>query len=124
MPPEMVGIYYGVGAVVAWGLHHQHEVFVMPNLYEMCLILGLGLSSGLAALLWVFSTQKGNVKLLGVLAYFTPLLSMILLVYCGKEPMSRGLVIASILFICGVLVGCIDWKRIGRSSSSEPVTQN
>ncbi len=126
MPAEMVGIYYGVGALFALVLHQQQEVFVMPNVYEMFLILGLGLSSGLAALLWVLSTQKGNVKLLGVLAYFTPLLSMLLLVYCEKEPMSTGLIMASVLFMCGVLVGCIDWKRIRRSSSSSsmPLTQN
>lgn len=112
MPSEMVGLYYGVGACIAFILHNHHETFVAPTWYEGSLILILGLSSGVAALLWLHGTQKGNVKLLGVLAYFTPMLSMMMLVYSEKEPMSGTLVIACTLFVLGILVGSLDWRRI------------
>lgn len=113
MPSEMVGLYYGVGSLIAFTLHNHHETFVQPSWYEASLILVLGLSSGVASLLWLHGTQKGNMKLLGVLAYFTPMLSMIMLVYSEKEPMSGALVTACVLFILGILVGSLDWKRIG-----------
>lgn len=112
MPAEMVGIYYGIGAAMAFILHKQHEVFVQPSWYEASLILVLGLSSGMASLLWLYGSRKGNVKLLGVLAYFTPMLSMVMLVCSEKEPLSVTLVTACVLFILGILVGSLDWKRI------------
>lgn len=112
MPAEMVGVYYGIGALVAFFLHIHHEVFVQPSCYEASLILILGLSSGMASLLWLYGSRQGNVKLLGVLAYFTPMLSMIMLVCSEKEPLSATLVSACLLFISGIFVGSLDWKRV------------
>lgn len=112
MPPEMGGMYYGVGALIALCFHLHHEQYVVPSWYETGLLLILGLSSGMAYLLWIYGTQKGNVKLLGVLAYFTPMLSVGLLVYFEKEPVSLALLTACILFVSGVLIGSLDWKRV------------
>ena len=112
MPPEMGGMYYGVGAIIAFGLHTQHELFVMPSWYEASLLLVLGIAAGMANLLWIYGTRKGNVKLLGVLAYCTPMLSMTLLVCFGKEAPSLTLLIACLLFVSGILIGTLNWKRI------------
>lgn len=125
MPSQMVGIYYGIGSLIAFTLHRHHEVFVKPSAYEMMLILILGLSSGIASLLWLYGSQKGNVKLLGVLAYCTPMMSMMMLVYAEKEPFSSTLVMACILFILGILVGSIDWQNLklkwfGAERQTEP----
>lgn len=111
-PTEMVGMYCGVGALVTLVLHLHYETWVTPTAFEGLMVSLLGLSSGVAYLLWTYGTQKGNLKLLGVLAYFTPVLSMGLLVLCGKEPMSVALVFACMLVVSGVVVGSIDWKKI------------
>jgi drug/metabolite transporter (DMT)-like permease len=111
-PSEMVGMYCGIGAVVALLLHCQFETWVTPSVFEASMVVLLGLSSGLAYLLWTYGTQKGNIKLLGVLAYFTPVFSMSLLVLCGKEPMSVALVFACMLVVLGIVVGSLDWSRI------------
>lgn len=115
MPIEIVGMYCGIGALIAFLLHVQYEAWVMPTLFEGMLVFFLGLASGVAYIFWTYATQKGNFKLLGVLAYFTPVISMSFLVVCGKEPMSMVLVVACILVISGVIIGSIDWARLKSS---------
>jgi len=112
MPMEMVGMFCGIGALVSFGLHLQFEEFVTPTPLQTLLVLFLGLSSGIAYLFWTYGTQKGNVKMLGVLAYFTPVFSMGLLVFFEKEPMSIVLVLACIMVVSGVVVGSLDWGRV------------
>lgn len=114
-PVEMVGLCCGVGAVLSLIMHLTFESWVQPSLYDGSMIVLLGLSSGIAYTLWTYGTQKGNIKLLSILAYFTPILSMSLLVLCDKEPMSIALVVACVLVISGVAVGSMDWKA--RSAS-------
>lgn len=111
-PSEMVGMYCGIGAIVTLVLHSQFETWVTPTAFEGVMVALLGLSSGVAYWLWTYGTQKGNIKLLGVLAYFTPVISMGLLVLCGKEPMSFALVCACVLVVSGVIVGSLDWSRV------------
>ena len=118
IPTEMVGMYCGFGAVFSLLMHFQFETWVCPTLFEGTMVFLLGLSSGMAYLLWTYATQKGNIKLLGVLAYFTPILSMGLLVLTGKEPMSIALVFACILVITGVIIGSVDWSRIRSALST------
>lgn len=115
MPIEIVGMFCGIGALITLGLHGQYETWVVPTPFEAALVFMLGLASGVAYLLWTYATQKGNVKLLSVLAYFTPVVSMSFLVLCGKEPMSIILVIACAMVIGGVVIGSLDWARIRTS---------
>lgn len=112
MPTEMVGMFCGVGAIICLVIHGGFETWVMPTFAQSLWVGLLGLSSGVAYLFWTYATQKGNIKLLGVLAYFTPIISMGLLVSSGKEPMSVVLVFACVLVIAGVIVGSVDWNRI------------
>lgn len=114
VPTEMVGMYCGIGALVSIILHCSFETWVTPTLKEGLMVALLGLSSGFAYLLWTYGTQKGNLKMLGVLAYFTPVASMALLVMSGKEPMSSALIIACGLVVLGVIVGSLDWKKVLR----------
>lgn len=111
-PIEMVGMYCGIGAVLSLVLHFHFESWVLPSFKDGCLVGILGLSSGVAYLLWSYGTQKGNLKLLGVLAYFTPILSMGLLVFSGKEPLSYALIFACILVVVSVVIGGLDWSKI------------
>lgn len=119
MPLEMVGMYCGIGAVIAFGLHCNFETWVQPSFKEGCLVGLLGFSSGVAYLLWSYGTQKGNLKLLAILAYFTPVISMGLLVLSGKEPMSYAVIFACLLVVIGVVVGSVDWKRFSSQQPSE-----
>ncbi|MDB6096456.1 MAG: EamA family transporter [Francisellaceae bacterium] len=112
VPTEMVGIYCGVGAIICLILHLLYETPVVPKQKELVLGIILGLSSsGLAYVLWDLGCKKGNLKLLSVLTYFTPIVSMGLLVYFDKEPLTVNLLIACSLVILGVIVGSLNWKE-------------
>lgn len=117
MPIEMVGMFCGVGALVSLVIHGSYETWVMPSVSQGVMVCMLGLSSGVAYIFWSYGTQKGNIKLLGILAYFTPIISMSLLVSSGKEPMSIALVLACLLVISGVVVGSVDWSWLKRLTS-------
>lgn len=112
MPAEMVGMFCGVGAIISLALHSHFETWVLPTPLEACLVAILGISSGVAYLFWTYATQKGNLKLLGILAYFTPVVSMSLLVLTGKEPMSMILVLSCFFVVVGVAIGSINWERL------------
>lgn len=107
-PIELVGLFCGIGAVISLVLHLKFETWVTPSLYEGSMLAALGLSSGIAYTLWTYGTQKGNIKLLSILAYFTPVISMTLLVLCNKEPLSVALIVACVLVVSGVAVGSMN----------------
>ncbi len=115
-PMEMVGMYCGIGSIISLGLHLIFETWVAPSFTDSFMVILLGLSSGIAYLLWTYGIQKGNIKMLGVLAYFTPVLSMSLLVLSGKEPMSIALVAACFLVVLGVVVGSVNWSKLKKLS--------
>ncbi len=55
---------------------------------------------GAAFFFWDHGTKHGNISLLGVLAYFAPLLSTLLLIAFGLAPLTPAVAIA-----CGLIVG-------------------
>jgi drug/metabolite transporter (DMT)-like permease len=112
MPAEMVGMFCGIGAIISLAFHCRFETWVPPTPFETFMVGLLGISSGVAYLFWTHATQKGNLKLLSVLAYFTPIISMSLLVIFGKEPMSAALVFSCLLVVSGIAIGSINWKRL------------
>jgi drug/metabolite transporter (DMT)-like permease len=111
IPTEMYGMYAGIGAVTSFIMHHWTETWAVPTLYESALIGLVGLF-GLAYMLWDASSRAGNVKILNLLAYFAPLMSVTFLVIAGKQAFSAHLVLACFWVICGVIVGSLDWDAL------------
>ena len=111
IPVEMYGMYAGVGAIASFGMHCKTEMWQMPSLYEMALI-GLTGLFGMAYMLWDSSMRTGNFKLLNLLAYFTPIMSVTFLVIAGKQDFSLYLVLACFWVVCGVFVGSLDWEAL------------
>jgi drug/metabolite transporter (DMT)-like permease len=120
IPVEMYGMYAGIGAVSSFSMHYRTEVWQTPSLYESSLIVLIGVFS-LAYMLWDTSVRTGNFKLLNLLAYFTPIMSVTFLVLAGKQDFSLYLVLACFWVIFGVVVGSMDWevsnKRKGNRST-------
>lgn len=111
IPLEMYGMYAGVGAVMGLLCHCYHEVWVMPSVYEAALTALMGCFA-LAYLLWDYGTKFGDIKLLSLLAYFTPVMSMTLLILCGKQAFSYVLILSCFFVISGVLIGSMDWSEL------------
>jgi drug/metabolite transporter (DMT)-like permease len=109
VPNDMMGIYCGVGALVCLGIHLHLETTVVPECNEVGMAVVLGLAGpGLAYQLWDHGVKHGNVGLLSTGCYLARIAALILLVYFGKEPFSKELVIAGVLAFLGIFIGHLD----------------
>jgi drug/metabolite transporter (DMT)-like permease len=112
VPTEMIGMYCGLGAVVCAALHFQFETFVVPTWTQGSLAVATGLTgAGIAYQLWDYGVKFGNIYLLSSVTYIARIAAMVLLVFCGKEPLTVSLVIACALASLGVFVSSLDSRR-------------
>ena len=103
----ITGIYCGICAILAIINHLLFEVFVMPSQYEIAVLSLMALTSqGFAFYFWDLSIKFGNYKLLCVLSYFTPVLSVYLLILTGFATHSSSLWLAAGLVSMGALIAC------------------
>jgi len=70
-------------------------------------LLGIG-PMGAAFFAWDAALKRGDPRIIGSLAYLTPLVSTLILVLAGGKPMPRSTAIAMILIIAGAVVGSLD----------------
>ena len=77
VPSEMVGLYCGIGAVLAFISHIYCETFVYPSNFELILCIVMGFAGGgLAYQLWDLGIKFGNLPLLNTSTYFARVLAM------------------------------------------------
>lgn len=99
-PMEMMGMYCGAGALLALVLHSQFEHWVQPTTIEFATMGFIGLASAMGAYFcWDYGSRHGNVRLLTILTYFSPIPSALLLTEAGFGTITPRLGIACIL-IC------------------------
>ncbi|WP_271273963.1 aromatic amino acid exporter YddG [Aliamphritea hakodatensis] len=82
-------------------------------------IIGLGIGPvGIAFFTWDYGIKRGNLQLLGVLAYAAPLISTLLLVAAGLADTSWTLAVASLTIVAGSLIAGIGKKPTKRTLST------
>lgn len=96
--PEMFSIYSFVGSIIALTFHITYETTVIPSFNEILFLVALGTTShSLAYMFWDIGIKKGDFKLLGVLSYTSPVLSVFFLIVAGITEYSTSILIASIM---------------------------
>ncbi|MGB0466487.1 MAG: DMT family transporter [Pontibacterium sp.] len=112
VPTDAVGWFCAVTALLALVCHLLWEETVWPDTaLQWTGILGLGLGPvGIAFFTWDHGIKKGNLQLLGVLAYAAPLISVLLLVMAGLSETSWTLAWACLAIIGGSALAGINWK--------------
>lgn len=109
IPNDMIGLYCGVGALICWIIHLYVEPTIIPAYNEVGMAIVLGLAGpGLSYQLWDYGVKFGNINILSAGCYFTRVFALVLLVYFGKEPFSKELVVAGILACLGMFISNID----------------
>jgi drug/metabolite transporter (DMT)-like permease len=102
VPTKAVIGYCAVSAVFAALAHTLFETTVIPDWQALLAILALGIGPvGAAFLLWDFGMKRGDPRLLGALAYATPVASTIILGLAGFAPLSFTTVAAALLVVAG-----------------------
>jgi len=106
VPSESVAVSCLAAAALALGCSALFEHWVTPaDTVSLMALLALGLGpTGAAFLLWDIGMKKGNVPLLGVLSYASPVISTVLLVALGMAEASLSLAIACALLVLAALI--------------------
>lgn len=109
IPVEMIIIAAFFGTFCSWGIHSQLETFVPLTTLQWFLVISMGVGAHLVAYFcWQHGINRGNYRLLSVLAYFTAVLSVGILVIAGYAAPTKELYTAVILVVIGSLVANID----------------
>lgn len=106
VPTSAVGGFCLVTALLAGLCHLLFEPNRWPEGMGWLGVIGLGLGPvGSAFFTWDVGVKHGDLRLLGFLAYFTPLLSTLVLVASGYAQPTPLLAVAAALITLGMLVG-------------------
>tara|TARA_B100001063_G_scaffold11867_1_gene9240 strand:+ start:5346 stop:6233 length:888 start_codon:yes stop_codon:yes gene_type:complete len=99
-------------AVLSGICHFIFETTVIPDATELfgILLLGLGPVGG-AFYLWDYAVKNADIKLLGSISYFTPLLSTLLLVVLGYAQFTTAITLACIFIIVGSFVSSASYLK-------------
>ncbi|WP_136255638.1 aromatic amino acid exporter YddG [Onishia niordana] len=111
VPTAAVGGFCLVTALLAGLGHLLFETTRWPEGLGWLGVLGLGLGPvGSAFFTWDRGVKHGDLRLLGLLSYFTPLLSTVVLIACGYAEPTGSLAVAAGLITLGMLIGS-GWLR-------------
>ncbi|MFD3513064.1 DMT family transporter [Streptomyces sp. NPDC058657] len=115
VPTDMVAFFCLATAVLAAVCHLLFETTVRPEGWQWLAVLALGLGPvGGAFYVWDHGTKHGDIRLLGTLSYFAPLLSTALLVATGRAAASWPVAVASVLIAGGAMLASADALRAAR----------
>ncbi len=91
--------------ILAFICHLLFETTVIPDFTQIISIIVLGLGPvGGAFYVWDYGMKNGDIKVLGSLAYFTPLLSTFILIIFSLAVMNKTIAMACFLIIFGSLI--------------------
>ena len=109
-PTDSVVGFCLVTAILAVPFHIAFETTVIPTQTSLWLaVFGLGLGPvGLAFYAWDRGVKQGDIRLLGVVSYATPILSTSILVIAGYAGATPSLGIACLLIVVGALMASQD----------------
>jgi drug/metabolite transporter (DMT)-like permease len=83
-----------------WGLVTR----LQPITWVQLVVIGIG-PMGAAFFLWDYAMKHGDPRVIGALAYLTPLLSTGVLIIAGGRKLSSAAVIALVLIVGGAIIG-------------------
>jgi drug/metabolite transporter (DMT)-like permease len=106
VPSESIAVSCLATAVLAFLCNRLFETWVMPAdwvAWAALIALGAG-PVGAAFLLWDIGMKRGDVSLLGVLSYASPIISTLLLVALGLAQATWSLVVACMLMVAAAAI--------------------
>ena len=105
VPTGAVVGFCGASAILAAAAHFLFEPTVIPDAAAMASVLLLGIGPvGGAFFLWDIGMKRGDPRLLGTLAYATPVASTIILGLAGFTSLTMTVLLAASLVVAGGLI--------------------
>ncbi|MFC6633205.1 DMT family transporter [Microbulbifer taiwanensis] len=121
---DAVGGHCAATAALGFTCHLLWETWAWPQgTLQWLGIVGLGLGPvGVAFYTWDYGIKRGDLRLLGVLAYGAPLVSTLLLVLWGYAESSWGLALSCLLIVGGALLAGMGPRLWGRQTDRDTAT--
>ncbi len=105
-----VGFCYPV-AFLGLLAHLFSETYINPSSTQWLGIVGLGIGPvGISFFVWDYGVKHGNIQILGVLSYFAPLLSTLLLIVFTEANLTTSIMIGCFAIICGAFIAALPKK--------------
>jgi drug/metabolite transporter (DMT)-like permease len=105
VPTGAVVGFCGASAILAAVAHFLFEPTVIPDAQALASVLLLGIGPvGGAFFLWDIGMKRGDPRLLGTLAYATPVASTIILGLAGFTSLTMTVLLAAFLVVAGGLI--------------------
>ena len=112
VPSQIVGLYAGFGSILSLTGHVLFEKTVVPSKFECMLLLLMGVSAHWASYQsWDRAVKNLESWKLCVMAYFTPSLSVTLLIIAGLGVFSWPVAISCILLFAGSILASTKPKK-------------
>ena len=93
----VIGIYGGVSAIFCSFLHFATETTVAPTTSQWVHMLLLGfIIVGFSYSLWDFGLKRGSIQTLSICSYFTPIVSILILVITGEASLTPSITISAL----------------------------
>lgn len=106
VPNDAIGAYCAATALLALLCHLAFESAAWPQGWQWLAVIGLGLGPvGVAFFLWDWGCKHGNIQTLGALGYFTPPITVAVLVVSGLALPSWSILGALFLIVGGAWIG-------------------
>jgi drug/metabolite transporter (DMT)-like permease len=106
IPTDAVGAYCAATSALAFACHLAFESPVWPQGLQWLAVLALGLGPvGIAFFLWDWGCKHGNIQTLGTLGYFTPPITVGVLIFFGLAEPSLSILGALFLIVGGAWIG-------------------
>lgn len=110
MPVWAIGGFCLGSAVLCFITHALIEPWVVLQWEDAWKLILMGLGPfGIAFYSWDIALSKGDTKVIGALAYLTPVLSTASLILFGNQQLSSTTAVAMILIISGASAGLLDF---------------
>ncbi len=105
-PTAAIGTFGLVSGLLSLACHALLEPSVALSARDVVLIAALGLGPlGGAFFLWDAALKRGDARQIGVLAYLTPLLSTLVLLWTTGRPLSGSVALATALILGAAVLG-------------------
>ena len=105
-PTAAIGTFGVVAGLLSLACHALLEPSVSLSARDIALIAALGLGPlGGAFFLWDAALKLGDARQIGVLAYLTPLLSTLILLWTTGRPLSWNIALATAMILGAAVVG-------------------
>ena len=113
--PEAIGLYCSMGAFYLLCINPTFQGFIKPTLLEMSLLVYMGITShNLAYACWTYGINQGHYRVLSLMCYLSPFISIGTLVLLGITQTSAHLWVSALLICLAGLNSAINWRHVAR----------